>query len=188
MLNHSGQESAVFELLIAVIIMGFVIFVGFNAMEKLRSEQCFARVDKSLEEFKTKLEIAVTQKSPQNISFNLSDCFNPEDEQIRIQDWDNAVFCADLCGTAEISCTSIEYVNNTPGKVNSLRKCLNISPETIFPSQDTPDRCTSLDNAIQKQSYLLQNFKQDIPQGNYLILNKTLATDTFPRICAYLRV
>ena len=186
MLDSRGQESAPFELLVAIIIMGFVLFVGFQAMEKLREEQCFAKTDKGLEEFKTKIEIAVTQKSPQTIPFILSQCFNPEEEEIRVQNWDNALFCADLCGSAEITCTSLEYFNKSTGKVRAARKCLNISPETIFPSQDTPGRCLSIDT--EQQNYILQDFKRGIPQGTYLLINKTLATDTFPTVCAFLRV
>ncbi len=188
MLSQSGQESATFELLVAVVIMGFVIFVGLQAMERLKVEQCFATIEKSLEEFKTKLEIAVTQKSPQTIPFILSHCFNPEQEKVRVQDWDNALFCADLCGTAEITCTSLEYFNERPGSISAIRKCLNISPETIFPGQTTPGRCTSIDTESPRQTYILQDFKQNAPQGTYLIINKTFATDTFPTICSYLRV
>ena len=188
MLDQRAQESAPFELMVAVVIMAFVIFVGFQAMERLRDEQCFAKIDKTLEEFKTKLEIAVTQKSPQTIPFILAECSSPGKQDIRIQDWDSAIFCAGLCRSAEITCTSLEYFDKTPGKIKGIRKCLNIPPDTIFSPQATPGRCASIDNVDQRQAYVLQDFKQGIPLGTYLLINKTFATDTFPQMCAYQRI
>ena len=40
LLNNKGQEEAPFELLIAVIVMGFVIVMGINAIFTLNREQC----------------------------------------------------------------------------------------------------------------------------------------------------
>jgi hypothetical protein len=190
MFSQKAQESAPFELLVAVIIMAFVLFVGLNAIIKTNQEQCFAQIDKSLEEFKVKMEIAVTQKSPQTIFLKLSDCFNPEDEEIIIRDHDNALFCADLCGTAEITCTSLNYINKTQQNLRIIQKCLNISPETVFPANTSAGRCvdsSALEQQFQ-QEFVPQDFKSGIFQGNYLLINKTLATDTFPTVCAYLRV
>ena len=190
MFSQKAQESAPFELLVAVVVMGFVIFIGLNAMQQLRQEQCFAKVDKALEEFKIKLEIAVTQKSPQQVLFNLSDCFSQKEEEIRIVDWDNALVCADLCGTAEITCSSLEYINTASGRFKSVRKCVNISPETVFPSEQASGRCNDAPILRQQfsQDFILQDFKSYIQQGKYLLVNKTFATDTFPTVCAYLRV
>jgi type II secretory pathway pseudopilin PulG len=185
-MNQSGQESVPFELLVTIIIMGFVIFVGLHALQQLSEAQCFAKVERGLEDFKVKMEVAVTQKSPQTIFFRLSNCFNPEEEQVWVQNWDSPVFCADLCGSAEISCTALEYKNTATGQIRSSRKCLNISPETVFPAQENPGRCTSIDTADQQ--YELHDLKNAAPQGTYLLVNKTFATDIFPTICAYERV
>ncbi|MAG22342.1 MAG: hypothetical protein CL943_03515 [Candidatus Diapherotrites archaeon] len=183
MFNKKGQEAAPFELLIAVIVMGFVIFVGMQAMERLYIQKCFGTTDAKLEEMKTILEVAVDQKSPQSINFRLSGCFNEEDELMKITDWDEPSFCADFCGSPKKLCTLLEY--SYSGKNSfSVRKCLNIPPDTVFPSQSFAGaKCRDREDT----SYELQDFDVRIPQGDYLLTNATLATDTFPTICAYYR-
>ena len=72
MVNNKGQESAPFELLISVIIMGFVIFVGLIAMNQLNEQKCINETKAKLEEMKTKIETVVTERSPQQITFLLN--------------------------------------------------------------------------------------------------------------------
>jgi hypothetical protein len=55
MVNAVGQEAAPFELLIAVIVMGFVIFAGMSAMEQLWLQKCYGTTDAKLEEMKASL-------------------------------------------------------------------------------------------------------------------------------------
>jgi hypothetical protein len=101
---------------------------------------------------------------------------------VRITDWDEPVFCAQYCGSPKKLCTLLEY-SQTGRDAFSIRKCLSIPPDTVFPPQAFAGaKCASRDN------YELQNFDTLIPQGDYLLINKTLATDTFPTICAYKRV
>ncbi len=181
MINARGQEAAPFELLIAVIVMGFVIFAGMNAMEQLWLQKCLGTTDAKLEEMKTVLETAVDQKSPQSINFRLSGCFDENDEDIRIADWDEPTFCAEYCGSPKNLCTLLEY-SNTGRRLFSIKKCLNIPPDTVFPSQRFAGaKCST------REREELQDFDTLIPQGDYILINKTLATDTFPTICAYRR-
>lgn len=177
MLGKKGQEAAPFELLIAVIIMGFVIFVGMKAMSDLQMQKCYGETDAKLEELKTRLEVVVTQRSPQTVNFNLSGCFNPEDETIIIKDESEPQVCASYCGAAKRLCTLLKYYNEGEGSF-SIIKCLNISPETVFP---TGGRCP------QKSGMSLVDFKERIEQGHYQLINKTKPTDTFPTVCAYMR-
>jgi len=181
MVGSRGQESAPFELLIAVIVMGFVIFIGMRAMADLTVQKCYGETDSKLEEMKTKLEIAVTQKSPQTINFRLSGCFNEAEEIIKIKDFSEPQLCASYCGSAKNICTLLQY-SYTGASNFSIRKCLNISPDTVFPQQSGADesfKCKTRGNDV------LVNFRESIPQANYTFLNKTRATDTFPTICAY---
>lgn len=181
MFNKSGQEGAPFELLVAVIVMGFVIFAGMQAMEQLWVQKCYGTTDAKLEEMKTILETAVDQKSPQNLNFRLSGCFSENDESIRVSDWDEPTFCAEYCHSPKKLCTLLEY-NNLGRNIFSIAKCLNIPPDTVFPSQRFTDaKCP------MREGYVLQDFDTGIIQGEYLLINKTLATDTFPTVCAYKR-
>jgi len=175
-LNRRGQEAAPFELLIAVIIMGFVIFVGLQAMDQLNSQKCYNETNAKLEEMKTKIEKVVTDRSSQQINFNLSSCFNPRDESIRVVNHSESHVCAEYCGVAKNLCTLLQYYYSGSGGF-SIRKCLNISPDATFPS--TTGRCPPRDG------YELIDFEDEAVQGNYLLVNKTGVTSTYPTICAY---
>ncbi len=179
MLNRKGQESAPFELLIAVIVMGFVIFIGLNAMNILNEQKCYNEINAKLEEMKTKLEAAVTERSPQQIVFQLSTCYNPEEEHVSIGDESEPRICAEYCGTARNVCTLLNYFysGKSSGSAFAIRKCIDISPDTVFPylAGNCPDR----------QDEELIDFRDEIKQGTYLLVNKTAVTSTYPTICAY---
>jgi len=178
-LNQRGQEAAPFELLVAVIIMGFVLFVGLQAMDQLNREKCYNEINAKLEEMKTKLETVVTERSPQQINFNLSSCFNPRDETIKIKDYSSPALCAEWCGATRNLCTLMEYYYSGEAGF-SYRKCLDISPDTSFPdnvNEHCPDRSAEKEELI--------DFRDEIHQGHYLMVNKTTVTSTFPTICAY---
>lgn len=178
MLDRKGQESAPFELLVAVIIMGFVIFVGMQAMDQLNRQKCFNEINAKLEEMKTKLETVVTERSPQQINFILSSCFNSRDETIRIKDYSEPALCAEYCGAAKNLCTLLQYYYSGESGF-SIRKCLNISPDTVFPYNigTCPDRASTNEE--------LTDYREEITQGQYMLLNKTSVTSTYPTICAY---
>lgn len=181
MFNARGQEGAPFELLVAVIVMGFVIFAGMNAMNVLWKQRCYGTIDAKIEEFKTSLETVVGQKSHQVIYFRLSECFDEQDESIRITDSDDPKFCAEYCGSPKKTCTLLQY-SNTGSTIFGIRKCLNIPPDTHFPSaRFTDQKCP------KKEGYELQDFTDSIPQGYYILTNKTSSMDTFSTICAYKR-
>lgn len=179
MFNSKGQESAPFELLIAVIIMGFVIFAGMQAMQQLWVQRCFGTTDAKLEELKDIIEMSVSQKSARTINFRLSGCFNERDETTEITDRDEPVVCADYCGSPKPLCSLIEYVNSGSSNFSNI-KCLEIPPDTFFPSAlYSGGRCKTRDG------FVLIGLEDEIPQGDYLFVNETLATDTFPTVCAY---
>ena len=179
MFNARGQEGAPFELLVAVIVMGFVIFAGMNAMNQLWRQRCYGTIDAKLEEFKTALETVVDQKGHQAIYFRLSECFDEQNETIRITDSDEPLFCAEYCGSPKKTCTILQY-SHTGDPTFGIRKCLNIPPDTHFPSARFADeKCPS------KENYELQDFTDMIPQGYYILINKTSSTETYSTICAY---
>jgi len=175
MLGNKGQEAAPFELLVAVIIMGFVIFVGLRAMAIVDEQRCYNEINATLENMKTKLETVVTERSSQSINFRMSSCYNPRDEVIRIKDFSQPPLCAEYCGAAKRLCTILDYYNR--GEGFSIRKCLNISPDTVFPYN--PGTCPERDGEK------LVDYRNEMVQGNYLLVNKTSVTATYPTICAY---
>ncbi len=181
--NQRGQEEAPFELLIGVIVMGFVIVIGLMALVNLRNAQCVERTELSLNALKLEIENAVSQKSTTQFSFNLSGCFNPEKEKVLITD--SETLCKEYCETDKITCSFLEYYNDSPEYTGQrpIRKCLGISPEAVFQDPTSQGKCESIDNAGAR--YELVNFKDGIPEGFYKIINKSSAMDIHPVICAY---
>ncbi len=183
MINLKGQESAPFELLIAVIVMGFVISVGIIAIDKLRCEKCFGETTAKLEEMKTTLEITVNQQSPQTINFYAGDCINRPEESVMIKDYADPQFCAALCHSPKPLCTVLKYDSTASGcGAFSLAKCINISPDTVFSvtaCENESCKCKSMEKTE------LVDFRENVPSGNYLLLNKSRSNDSYPTICAY---
>ena len=179
-LNLRGQEAAPFELLVAVIIMGFVIFIGLQAMNQLNTQKCYNETNAKLEDMKTRLETVVTERSPQQIVFSLSTCFNENDETVKIKDFGEPALCAEYCGTARNLCTLLDYYYQGSGGF-SIRKCLNISPDTVFPYSSAG----ATGNCPDKPDFELVDFRDRIPQGTYQLVNKTGVTSTYPIVCAY---
>jgi len=181
MIGQRGQEAAPFELLVAVIVMGFVIFIGLQAMESLNVQRCYNETDAKLEGMKTALETVVGQGSPQQINFRLSTCFNEEEEKIWIKDYSEPAMCSDYCGSAKNLCTLLQYYYKG-GNAFSIRKCINISPDTVFPY-----RTSSTGACQEKEDMELVDFRDEITQGSYQLINKTSVTSTYPTVCAYLK-
>src|SRR3989338_7931317 len=184
-LNSKAQEEAPFELLIAVITMGFVLVIGLVAMNQLRLQKCANELEAQLEDLKTKIEIVVNQKSPQLLDFRQSECYNPKNEHIIISQSNNTRICSDSCASGSSICTLLEYVDSKDGV--SFRKCLNINSSTAFiPQNNAGQSCTDLsDDAAGKK--ILVDFKQTIVRGTYDLLNRTGA-NTSPIICGYCRL
>ncbi len=188
MVNSRGQEEGPFELLVAVVIMGFVILIGTVALEELRVKKCESEINNLLEKFKTSIETTVNQLSPSQVVFSTPyDCFNKKYEKIQIKPYNDQRFCSDYCGGTTQLCNLLEYSLNSPDKKLSNRKCLFISPDTVFPSQDPTLRGDCPDRSTESPAFELQDFSTEIVQGNYLLVNITPPNKDIPVVCAYLR-
>ncbi|MFH0970097.1 MAG: hypothetical protein V1776_01405, partial [Candidatus Diapherotrites archaeon] len=69
-----GQESAPFELLIAVILMGFVLFAGYEAILRLREQTCANTINAALEGMTRNLQNVATGKGTAQFNFSFGDC------------------------------------------------------------------------------------------------------------------
>ncbi len=180
-MKNKAQESAIFELLVAVVIMGFVIVIGLNAMDTITKEQCKTKTEASLDALKTKIEAVVNSRSPQSFTFRTSGCVSSKNEVIKLIDMDNPELCASYCETNKPVCSLLVYTDQSPKqRIPTIIKCVNINPATNFVSA-TGGRCP------EKEGYVLINFNQKIEQGYYVLENMTKIEETFPTICAYLK-
>lgn len=179
-LGNRGQEEAPFELMIAVIVMGFVLLIGLSAMNELQKQKCNNDLEAKLEDLKTKIEIVINQKSPQLMDFSVSSCYNPQDEVIKVVYNERANLCADFCSSGTSICRFLEYYNQKAGV--QFRKCLNINPQTVFGEDTTQGgQC---ENKRTSEKKIAVDLQKGIPRGIYNLYNKE-TTSSFPIVCAY---
>ncbi|MBN2067561.1 MAG: hypothetical protein JW744_03780 [Candidatus Diapherotrites archaeon] len=178
MVNRKGQEAAPFELLIAVIVMGFVIVIGTYAINNMHWEQCKRDTEKGLNNLKNSLESITTAGSVANINFRLSGCFDPNDEIIWIEDETGVERCVALGAGSKPLCPILKYAN----KDFSLRVPLNIPASTVFPSEP------GLKCPERPGTYLVDfEDKEMEKQGDYLLINGSSGNEAITTICAYRR-
>jgi len=180
MLSEKGQESAPFELLIAIIIMSFVIVVGFNAIQTLERETCKGTLDKNLEEIKSGIETVVKNKSKANVSFSLPSCYKEDESNLRVINRVDIDFCSFYCGGSVSECSVLQF--SSPTLTNT--KCLRISSATVFNDREcNPEILTG--------QYEVVNWKSDtegIQEGQYTLIRQFNLFSRAPEICAYKRV
>jgi len=196
MFNEKGQESAPFELLIAIIIMTFVIVVGFQALDKLSTETCKGFLDQDLEELKRGIETVVKTKTKIDVSFELPNCFTEAKSDLRIVQRRESRFCSNICGGSVAQCTALRFIS--PG--HSSFKCLKISAATDFnPSGVCGD---ANPDAIRFESVnweptggaIIDADKDGIPDedviesGRYTLIRQSNLFTSVPQICIYKRI
>jgi len=168
-----GQESAPFEVLIGVILMGFVLYIGFNAMESMTRQDCENRLTRAVETFRIKLENVVELGIPANFDFRAPTCF--KNQRIKIDEIADEAICASTCDTATPNCLSITVTSLETTK----RFCLRTALKTYFP--ETYDICQDK----SAEGYTLVDLRDNIYEGHYYLLNQTPERQTYPVICAY---
>ncbi|MEM4598578.1 MAG: hypothetical protein QW400_02715 [Candidatus Diapherotrites archaeon] len=171
--HEKAQESAPFEVLIAVIIMGFVLYIGFMVMSDMLKQDCNNRIRASIEKFRSELENVSELRSRSKIYFNPPTCYR--NQKIKVVSANDEVICASACDIATPSCLFIlvdsrDYVE---------RFCLRTAVQVYFP--------TTLDNCPDRSSegYTLVDLRDGIPIGHYDLVNETPPRQTFPIVCAY---
>ena len=188
-----GQESAPFELLIAVILMGFVLFAGYQALGRLHEQTCANTINSQLDNLARNLENVATGKGSAQFRFSFADCtakLNNCDNFstlassgdvmcIRLIDSTDPNVCSSYCSSARSICSLVQYKSRD----NTVTKCVDISPSTVFPAEGSaqcPSRST--------EGWTLQDFTaQTIQMGTYSFLKASDLTATVPVVCSYLK-
>lgn len=178
--DSRGQEEAPFELLISVIIMGFVIFLGLNAMNYVQDEQCKSQISFHANRLKIAIEKVVTSGNANSFSFELPQCFTkPKDRpEMRFVTLQDSLQCSRLCGGALNECFVFVYNSD---EFNYMLCFKEVAPMTSF---YTSAPCNA------PEHFVAVDMKDDIygfSRGQYEFFNKSSLVESFPRICAYLR-
>lgn len=177
LLDNHGQEEAPFELLIAVIVMGFVIFLGLQAMNYVTQEQCKAQIKYSASQLKAVIQDVVAGNT-KNLVFDPPQCFEkPKDrEEMRFVVIKDTLQCSQLCGSTKNECFVFLYNS----KEYNYALCFeNVSPQTTF--------YTSAPVCEELERFQPTDLKDSISRGAFEFVNKSSSIEAFPKICAYLR-
>lgn len=135
--SKKGQASAPFEVLVAVILMGFVIMAGTWALLNLNQNVCIGNKRQSMSEMKGIIEDVVmgSDLAEKNIRFDIQPCFNEKFESITLKTYTNETLCNSYCNAGE-TCTLMEYVydDNKTTKRPIAPMCLNLPTAITYAS------------------------------------------------------
>ncbi|MEK6941409.1 MAG: hypothetical protein AABW85_00955 [archaeon] len=185
MFGQRGQEAAPFELLVAVVIMGFVLLAGVNVMDVLRKEECKGQLDNQLEKIKVAIESVVSGEGQKDFSFTLPTCFQRNQSRndvqpslLKIIDKQSRQICSAYCTGGKVECMLLWFSSQEHHNV----KCLNISTVTNFPAVPGQEPCN--DN-FEGLTVKARDLKEPIEDGQYLLVRKFYLGSTSADICAY---
>ncbi len=185
--SSRGQESAPFELLIAVIVMTFVMLFGYRAIAQMNREDCKARINQELQKMRTAIESTTNQASLERVVFEVPQCF--KNGRVRLNSIRDKRVCSSICKEGRVQCIALDYFSDEFVK----RVCVNIPMHTDFegsvsggPGTYCPDKRS--ETTGEPISYELTPFTDEdvgVPNGTYVLYNKTPPGHTMPVICAY---
>ena len=183
-LNQKAQASAPFELFVAVIIMAFVVVVGYTMLERVYDEVCLDSVDKEMTKFKTNLEETVSRKSTKQFTFTPQDrCFSSKYTTMKIELERKRDVCAARCNYPSDQCYVMTYFN--PNVAEAFRqKCLDLPPLTTFLVGSCPEEGIG-DIGFDPIDPTNPADSNRIDKGTYITKNISPAGETYPRICVY---
>lgn len=203
-MKNKGQEEGPFELLVAVILMTFVIFIGLQAMVALRVQTCQGKAEKAMQELQTAIESAVNRNSFTQVLFDYEKCFRtskPPGTQIfppevLLYKKSDPKQCRAICGGTETSCSFLRLANER----FIIDKCLNIpyntdfdTPPKVSDDPTEPGACANIEgftpiNLTGKGDYSGGNIQpsDSIDTGYYSFVPAS-TTQTFPVVCVYIK-
>lgn len=177
-INCKGQADTVFEVLITVILLSFVMLVGSYAMTSLSSSKCSKEIDISLSSLSQIIvKTASSPLSSQYYLLALPRCFGGDSTVSVTQFVNEQYICNHYCPGSLGSCYLLKYENKSD-KVSPLRyMCINISALTKINNQactnNSPEGYTTIDFA---------NGGIVMQKGKYYIASQSI---TEPTICIY---
>ena len=179
--TKKGQSDTVFEVLIAVILLGFVLVAATLAMSSLSNTKCSKSIDISLGDLKMALETASSSSLiSTDFLFDLPYCFGSS-PLVTLSKAADAKICSVYCPGSNGKCYLLKY-DNQKDKVNPVRYlCVNISPVV----ETNGDVCNGVETdytvvpANNKNGYDLNN-------ARYRFSSSSLSTtNNAPSLCIY---
>lgn len=137
---------------------------------------CYEMTNSALEDIGSVIENAFESEAyTGNVNFSLSGCFEDGTESAKIIELLEPD-CEEMCGEYKGICLILQY-SNSEQESYSTKKCLNASADTMF--------LTEGETCIAWPGYELKDFREAIPEGEYLIGRKSGLSAPIPILCAY---
>ncbi len=127
MFFRRGQYGAPFELLIAVILMGFVLAVGYSAIKDLTDKACIQENQKAINGFKDALENSWGGNEKYSLSLKPCGNSNSKRQVLTFRTETNPNICRSVCTESDNICSVLQL--NDP----AIQACVRIPPTTTFP-------------------------------------------------------
>ena len=185
--ENRAQAAAPFELFVAVIVMAFVMVMGYVVLNMVNTEVCLNQVDKEMGKFKTAFEDTVNRKSSNSFYFlPPAACFSSKETVMKLELIKQPRVCADRCGFPADECNVLTFSN--PTVANAFKqKCVDLPQYTsIMPKNDNVT-CAD-DGSLSGNGFVIVDPRENgtaILSGQYVIRNVSPAGDTFPKICVW---
>ncbi len=181
---RKGQVSAPFEVLVAVIVMGFVILAGTYALKNLSENTCLGDKKKEMGELTSSLRDVVlgSDLTFRNISFQTKACFDAKYERIELNQYSDPARCSAYCGGG-VQCVLLEYIYEDEVKLQRKYPiqpiCTGIASNINFTTLYSDCGLVEDDPTWQ----LINALNEPIGPGNYRLFRSSGATETSINFC-----
>ena len=180
--DEKAQASAPFELFVAVIIMTFVVIVGYQMLQTVNNEVCLNTVDREMTKLKINLEDTVARKSSNRFMFQPDNkCFSSKDTMMKLALESNKDVCAARCGHPSENCFILTFYN--PNVPNGFKaKCMDVPIYTSFVKDDASVLCGDAEPGFVLTDPTIDG---SIQIGSYILRNVSTVGETFPKVCMW---
>jgi hypothetical protein len=192
-LKKKAQVGAPFEVLIAVILMGFVLLAGSFALKNLSENTCIGNKTQDLSELKSALREVIlgSDLTIKTISFDSKSCYNQMYETVKLRTYTVRSKCSAYCQGTMDSCTLLEYTYDDGH--NGIKRpipplCMDLPTGVDFESDI--EGCISTPSAPPEWKIITPNYgattnsytdPDNISSGVYKIFKKDIGGST--KVC-----
>ena len=190
MLSKRGQESVPFQLLVVIVMLGFVLVMGLYVLTRSNEQQCGEQAKKLLERTRQDFESLIKQDELKRVTIDLPQCGEGKKElSIRLEQ--DRQICSLYCIGANERCVLLVFSS----EAISQATCLRIPPTTQFLGEtecSLPERRPPgliPDEFSFKQIGFARTSGGEtvnaLEDGEYFFTQKTSITTGVPQVCAY---
>lgn len=187
MLSQGGQESVPFELLIGVVLLGFVLLAGVVVLSQSSDARCRQDAKNLVESLRFDLESLFGKETSKKIVIQTPSCFK-EKAQLFIKREDQRSTCALFCTGSNYRCFLVGFSTESFSEI----QCLHIPSTAAFRQ---PSACpNNPDDAIPDDfeatelgfaSVVNGKLENTIDDGVYVFSRGFDYANSSPFICSY---